>query len=76
MNATYQSMRQGLIDVIKESQIKIGFSPNPVKLYYPPASLAAALGTGADGIPEVCPGSRSGSAVPGRADRAARTAPA
>ena len=52
MNATYQSMRQGLIDVIKESQIKIGFSPNPVKLYYPPASLAAALGTGADGIPE------------------------
>ncbi|MBR1555998.1 MAG: DUF3877 family protein [Oscillospiraceae bacterium] len=41
----YDSLKKNLIDVIKESQIKIGYTPNPVGLSYPVASLNSFLGT-------------------------------
>ena len=41
----YHPLKQNLIDVIKESQIKIGYTPNPVSLSYPVDSLNRFLGT-------------------------------
>lgn len=47
-NADYEVLYQNLIDVILESQIKIGYTDNPVGLYYPQATLCAMLGTETD----------------------------
>jgi len=41
----YQALKQNLTDVIKESQIKIGYTPNAVSLHYPVESLNGFLGT-------------------------------
>ncbi len=41
----FDRLRKNITDVIKESQIKIGFSDNPVGLYYPLNTLNRMLGT-------------------------------
>ena len=47
-NASYEVLYQNLIDVILESQIKIGYTENSVRLYYPQETLCAMLGVEAD----------------------------
>lgn len=41
----YAALKKNVIDVIKESQIKIGYTPNAVSLNYPVGSLNNLLGT-------------------------------
>lgn len=41
----YTALKKNIIDVIKESQIKIGYTPNSVSLNYPIDSLNNLLGT-------------------------------
>lgn len=41
----YAALKKNVTDVIKESQIKIGYTPNPVSLNYPVDSLNNLLGT-------------------------------
>lgn len=48
----YPALLQSLIDVLLESQIKIGYTENPVGLYYPLGSLCRLLGVEAD-LPEM-----------------------
>ncbi len=43
-----QALTDNLTDLIKEGQQKIGFTPNPVRFFYPQASMAAILGSDAD----------------------------
>ena len=31
----YEDLKKNIMDVIKESQIKLGFEKNPVTIYYP-----------------------------------------
>lgn len=42
----YSLLLENLTDVILESQIKIGYTDNPVGLYYPQTSLCSLLGIG------------------------------
>ena len=44
----FEALKKNLIDVIKESQIKIGYSNTPIGLYYPLSSLNCFLGTTSD----------------------------
>lgn len=44
----FDALLKNLIYVLKESQMKIGYTDNAASLNYPPASLARLLGTEAD----------------------------
>ena len=35
----YEDLKKNIMDVIKESQIKLGFEKNPVTIYYPIEAL-------------------------------------
>ena len=37
-------LKKHIVDTVKEWQIKIGYHPGPMKLYYPAASLTELLG--------------------------------
>ncbi|WP_394273090.1 DUF3877 family protein [Butyricicoccus sp.] len=41
----FEALKQGLIDLVQESQIKVGYTKNSVGLYYPLDSLNHLLGT-------------------------------
>ncbi len=43
-------LKQNILDVIKESQMKIGYTPNAVRLYYPADTLCQMLAVPADGL--------------------------
>ena len=40
----FEALKQGLIDLVQESQIKVGYTKNAVGLYYPLDSLNHLLG--------------------------------
>lgn len=46
-NIDISPLEKNIIEVIKESQIKLGYTPNDVTLYYPPQSIALMTGTDA-----------------------------
>lgn len=48
MQPDFSALITNLIDALLESQIKIGYTNNPVGLYYPLSSLCRLLGTDAD----------------------------
>ena len=41
----YEDLKKNIMDVIKESQIKLGFEKNPVTIYYPIEALNHLLDT-------------------------------
>lgn len=41
----YEDLKKNIMDVIKESQIKLGFEKNPVTIYYPIEALNHLLNT-------------------------------
>lgn len=45
---TFENLEQNLIDTIKEFEIKLGYSENSIKLYYPLSSLNHLLGAELD----------------------------
>ena len=44
----FSPLMKNLTDTVREGQLKLGYSPNPVSLNYPLGSLNALLGTRAD----------------------------
>ena len=48
MNMNCEQLEKNVIDVLCEQQLKLGFMPGDIRLYYPPRSLAALLETQAD----------------------------
>lgn len=40
----FEALKNNLIDVLKESQIKLGYTENSVGIYYPPEALCNLLG--------------------------------
>ena len=48
ININFESLRDNLVYVIKESQIKLGYTPNAVRLNYPLDSLNRFFGTNLD----------------------------
>lgn len=48
MNYKYQGLENNLIDMVKEEQIKLGYSPETIRLYYPLSSLNKFIGEECD----------------------------
>lgn len=48
MDYRYEELEKNVIDMVKEEQIKLGYGPETVRLYYPLSSLNRFIGEECD----------------------------